>query len=97
MIFCIFSMTACPHKPELSYKTKKKSNFDKIKNIGSTRVWTPALSRQTCYSEFIKRICCYPYQLNTVSLVVMSLVCDAIGPEFDPGLLLKIFCDLLEI
>ena len=91
-------MTACPHKPELSYKTKKKSNFDKIKKYSiHLGLNSGPIASQTCYSEFIKRICCYPYQLNTVSLVVMSLVCDAIGPEFDPGLLLKIFCDLLEI
>ena len=39
------------------------------------------------YSWFIKRIC-YSYQLNTVSLVVNTLVYDAIGPGFDSGWIL---------
>ena len=42
------------------------------------------------YSEFIKRIY-FSYQLNTVSLVVITLACDAIGPEFDPGWMLQRF------
>ena len=42
------------------------------------------------YSEFIKRIY-VSYQLNTVSLVVITLACDAIGPEFDPGWMLQRF------
>ena len=92
MIFFIFSMTACPHKPELSYKTKKKSNFDKIKKYSiHLGLNSGPIASQTCYSEFIKKICCSSYQLNTVNVVVKSLVCDATGPEFDPGWMLQRF------
>ena len=89
-------MTACPHKPELSYKTKKKSNFDKIKKYSiHLGLNSGPIASQTCYSEFIKKNSCFTYQLSTVSLVVKTLVLDAVGPEFDSGWMLKIFAKKL--